>query len=145
VLRNVRDQILTAVPDGVYRDGVAAALGTVFRLLRERGQQLIWLGLLLAAIAYLAGPGRLPVQLRTGIAKAGRAGAARTSALAGHGPAWLVKHRDAVRLGGLALAAALALILSSWAALLAVGIALAVFELLITLATAPRQARTQVP
>jgi hypothetical protein len=44
-----------------------------------------------------------------------------------------------VRVAGVALAVLLALVSSSWAALLAIGLGLAAFEVLVTLVTAPRR------
>ncbi|WP_078624057.1 hypothetical protein, partial [Streptomyces monomycini] len=64
VLRAVRDQILTQVPSGVYREGARNALWTIFTTLRDRGDLLLWLGVVLALVMYLVGPGRLPAGLR---------------------------------------------------------------------------------
>ena len=129
VLRGVRDQVLAEVPPGVYRDGVAAALTSVFSLLRERGTQLIWIGALLAAVAYLAGPGLGGRWLRRGLAATGRGG----RVLAGRAPGWIAGHLDVVRVGGLVVAAVVALLLSSWSALLLVLVVLAAFEVGVTL------------
>lgn len=133
VLRNVRDELLSQVPAGVYRDGAAAAVTSVFSLLRERGTQLIWIGAILAALAYLVGPGRGPVwlrhQARRGLAATGRGG----RAVGGQAPGWIASHLDAVRVGGLVVAAVVALLLSSWTALLIVAILLAAFEVGVTL------------
>jgi len=133
VLRAVRREILAEVPQGVYRDGVAAALNTVFGGLRERGVQLIWLGALLAALAYLVGPGRGPVWLRDQARRAaGRLGrAARVTVT--RGPGWTGRHLDLLRIAGVAAAAVLALLLSSWTALLVVLLGLTAFEVAITM------------
>jgi len=135
-LRSVRGQLLATVPTGVYRDGAAAALSTVLGGLRTRGVQLIWIGVLLAAAMYLIGPGRGPTWLRrhlaAGIRAAGRWIRSGAHRLAAHGPGWTSEHRDTLRVGGLALAAVLALILSSWTSLLVVLAALAAYELLVT-------------
>jgi len=150
ILRRVREQLLLEVPAGTYREGVAAALTTIFALLRQRGTQLIWIGALLALLAYLVGPGRVPVWLRRQVARgageAGRWTGRGTRALATHGPAWTAGHLDAIRVAGIVVAAVLALILSSWTSLLVIAVALAAFELLVTLvgrATPP--ATTVVP
>jgi hypothetical protein len=128
VLRGVRKDLLAQVPAGVYRDGVAAAMTSVFSLLRERGTQVIWIGALLAAIAYLAGPGRGPVWLRHRIGRGFAATGRGCRAVGRRAPGWIAAHLDVVRVGGLVVAAVLALLLSSWSALLVVLIALAVFE-----------------
>jgi hypothetical protein len=145
VLRRVREQILIEVPAGTYRDGVDAAFTIVFATLRERGTQLIWIGALLAALMYVIGPGRAPVWVRRRTAAAARASGRwivrGTRATAAHGPGWLAAHLDAVRVGGAAVAAVLALILSSWTSLLVILVTLAVFEVTVTL-VARRAAET---
>lgn len=61
VIRTVRSQLIEQVPSGVFRSGVDAAGQIVFVTLRERGTQLLWLGILIALVAYLVGPGRAAV------------------------------------------------------------------------------------
>jgi hypothetical protein len=133
VLRGVRRQVLGEVPAGVYRDGVDAAMTAVFGSLRERGIQLVWIGVILALLAYLVGPGRLPVWLRRQVARGGtwawqhgRTGTAKA-------PAFIASHLDPVRIAGLVVAAVLALALSSWTALLVIVLLLAVYEAGVTL------------
>jgi hypothetical protein len=136
-LRAVRAQLLIQVPAGTYRDGAAAAITTTTGILRERGTQLIWLGAVLALVAYLVGPGRVPVWLRRHLAIAGRfAGRGlRHGVRVGVtvGPSWLARHRDAVRVSGVAAAVLAALLLSSWTGLLVVVVVLAVFEAAVSL------------
>jgi hypothetical protein len=136
VLRRIRGELLLEVPTGTYRDGVDSALTTVFAGLRDRGTQLTWIGVLLALVMYLVGPGRVPVWLRTQVARtargAGRGLARGTGSLATHGPGWTAVHLDAVRVGGVVVAVLLALLLTSWASLLVIVVALAVFEVLVT-------------
>ncbi|MCY1136849.1 hypothetical protein OWR29_02485 [Actinoplanes sp. Pm04-4] len=129
VLRAVRRQVVEGVPAGTYRDGVDAAVTTVFASLRERGTQIIWIGAILAVLAYLAGPGRLPVWLRRQI----RRGAARVWQLVGRAPVFIAAHLDAVRIAGLIVAGVLALILTSWTALLVIVVVLAAYEVAVTL------------
>ncbi|MEU4159053.1 hypothetical protein [Actinoplanes sp. NPDC026670] len=133
LLRAVRGQILAEVPDGAYRAGVDAAMTTVFSLLRTRGEQLIWIGITIAALAYLVGPGRFPVWLR-GAVRRGVVFLWRWAA-AGvrQAPGFITGHLDAVRVGGLIVAALLALILSSWTALLLIAVLLAAYEIGVTL------------
>jgi hypothetical protein len=149
VARSIRTDVLAQVPVGVYRDGVAAAMTSVFATLRERGQQLAWLGVALAAIAYLIGPGRLPVRLRGLGARGTRAGARGTArgarAVARHAPGWIARHLDAVRIGGVVVAVLLALIFSSWTSLLVLVLALAAFEIVVTLAARARPAHAPAP
>ncbi|MEU7580862.1 hypothetical protein AB0B50_25025 [Streptomyces sp. NPDC041068] len=140
VLRAVRDQLLDQVPSGVYREGVRSALWTVFTTLRERGDQLLWLGVAIAVIAYLVGPGRLPVLLRRLVAQGTRAtghflakSADRIGTKESSVRPWLARHADVLRVSGVVVAALVALLLSSWTALLVVGVLLAAYELAITL------------
>src|SRR5439155_19306881 len=92
-LRAVRDQLLAQVPAGTYRDGTAAAVTLVTGTLRERGEQVIWLGAGLAVVAYLVGPRRLPVRLRRYTVAGYRTVARRTgrglSVFAAVGSGWM--------------------------------------------------------
>jgi hypothetical protein len=137
VLRAVRRQVLAEVPPGVYHDGVAAAMTSVFGPLRERGTQLLWTGAVLALLAYAAGPGRAPVWARRQIGRGGRAVGRSVGRAAGvattRGPGFVARHADPLRLGGLAVAVVLALVLSSWTALLVVAAVLAGYEIAVTL------------
>jgi hypothetical protein len=137
VLRGVRDQLLAQVPEGVYRDGVAAAVTSVFSLLRTRGTQLIWIGAILAAVCYLCGPGRGAVLVRRwvtlGVVAVAVAIARGYRWVVAGAPAWIAAHRDLLRVGGLVVGGILALVLSSWTALLVIAIVLAAYEVGITL------------
>ncbi|MEV0522327.1 hypothetical protein AB0I66_02795 [Streptomyces sp. NPDC050439] len=138
VLRAVRDQLLGQVPDGVYRDGARAAMWTVFESLRERGDQLLWLGVAIAVLAYLVGPGRLPKALRRYVAQGARA-TGHFLAKAGDRVdgarvrPWVARHADVLRVAGVAVAALVALLLSSWTGLFVVGALLAAYAIGITL------------
>jgi hypothetical protein len=136
-LRAVRTQLLAEVPRGVYRDAAAATLSTITAVLRTRGTQIIWLGVLLAVVMYLIGPGRIPVWLRhhgsNAMHGAGRQLSRGWAATRARGPGWVAGHLDAVRLGGVVVAVIAALLLSSWAGLLVVAIILAAFEIAVTL------------
>ncbi|GGQ48951.1 hypothetical protein [Couchioplanes azureus] len=135
-LRVVRAELLERVPAGVYRDGVAATFTSVFGPLRDRGVQLIVLGAVLALGMYLIGPGRWPRWLRaraaTGLRATGRGIGALTRILVAQGPGWAAAHRDALRVGGVVTAAVLALLISSWLSLLVVALALAAYEVGVT-------------
>ena len=137
VLRGVRDQLLNQVPGGVYRDGVAAAVTSVFSLLRTRGTQLIWIGAILAVVAYLVGPGRGAVWVRRHVARGAvvtwNAGTRGGRWLGANAPGWIAAHLDLLRVGGLVAGGILALVLSSWTSLLIVVIVLAAYEVGVTL------------
>lgn len=137
ILRAVRAQLLAQVPAGTYRDGAAAAVTIITGLLRDRGTQLLWLGVVIALVAYLVGPGRVPSWLRSQIAAAtrgaGRATRRGTRLLAARGPSWIARYRDPLRIAGVVLAVLLALAFSSWTALLVLAVGLVVYEGVVTL------------
>jgi len=136
ILRAVRAQLLEQEPAGLYRDGLAATLTIVFGVLRTRGQQLIWIGALLAVAMYLIGPGRAPTWLRhqiaAGMRAAGRGLRTGGRAAATHGPGWIAGHVDVLRIAGLVVAVVLALVLSSWTVLLVIALVLAAYEVFVT-------------
>ncbi|MEU6963294.1 hypothetical protein [Streptomyces chrestomyceticus] len=140
VLRAVRDQLLAQVSSGVYRDGVRNALWTVFTTLRDRGDLLLWLGVALALVMYLVGPGRLPAGLRRQTSRGARATgrfavrAGRKVSTGSGAHAWVRDHADVLRVAGVVAAALVALLLSSWASLLVIAVVLAAYEAAVTLA-----------
>jgi len=136
-IRTVKAQVLAQVPEGTYRNGADAAVTTIFASLRDRGLLLLWLGVALAVVAYLCGPGRIPRWLRREVVRGGRyvgtwlrRGGGRAVA---DGPAWVHGHLDVLRVAGVIVAVVAALLLSSWTSLLVVAIVLGVYELLVTL------------
>lgn len=149
VLRAVRAQLLLEVPAGVYRDGVAATLTSVFGPLRTRGVQLVVIGAVLALAMYLAGPGRGPAWLRrrlaTGLRTTGRGAGVAGRAVVAHGPGWTADHLDAMRVGGVVVAAALALLLSSWTSLLVIALVLIAYEVAVTVAARWGRTRSRRP
>ncbi|HEX5205349.1 hypothetical protein ACFQS1_33355 [Paractinoplanes rhizophilus] len=149
VLRGVRDQLLAQVPEGVYRDGVAAAVTSVFSLLRTRGTQLIWIGAILAVVCYLFGPGRGAVwlrgQVRRGAVAGGQATARGGRWLGANAPGWTAAHRDVLRVGGLVVGGILALILTSWTSLLIIAVVVAAYEVAVTLIGRTEPAPGEVP
>ena len=124
------------MPAGQLRDGADAAVQVVFVTLRERGTQLLWLGILIALVAYLVGPGRAPVALRHGVVQAAHSltrRARRYSAVAiANGPEFARAHRDPLRIGGAVAAGVLLLFFSSWTGLFVIALALGLYELLVT-------------
>jgi hypothetical protein len=141
--------LLERVPAGLYRNGVAEALTSVFSPLRTRGTQLIWIGAVLALAMYLIGPGRGPTWLRQRIAAgarfAGRGARAGGHGLAVHGPGWTAAHVDTLRVGGVVVAAVLGLLLSSWTSLLVIAVVLAAYEVLVTVAARMVKPRSAPP
>jgi hypothetical protein len=136
-LRAVRSQLLEQIPAGVYRDGVGTAVTIVFSQLRTRGIQLIWLGVILAVLMYLIGPGRGPTWLRRQIAAGARAAGhgmrVGSRVVVTRGPGFIGRYRDPLRIAGIVVASVLALILSSWTALLVIAMVLAAYEVFVTL------------
>jgi len=120
----------------VMRDGADAAVQTVFAGLRERGTQLLWLGVLVALVAYLVGPGRGPVALRREVVRAahflGSRGRRYAAVAVADGPSLARGHLDQLRVGGAVVAGVLLLFYSSWTGLLVIALALGVYELLVT-------------
>jgi hypothetical protein len=138
MLRAIRAQLIEQVPAGQLRDGADAAVQVVFATLRERGTQLLWLGVLIALVAYLVGPGRGPVALRQGVVQAAHflsRRARRYAAVAvADGPGFARAHRDPLRIGGAVAAGVLLLFFSSWTGLFVIALALGLYELLVTAA-----------
>ncbi|GGY99156.1 hypothetical protein [Streptomyces poonensis] len=139
VLRAVRDHLLGQVRPGVYREGVRTALWDVFEPLRTRGDQLLWAGVALAVLAYLVGPGRLPVALRHCVVQGAQATGrlltrvGQRARSVGRSRPWIRGHADVLRVGGVVVAVLTALLLSSWAGLLVVAAGLAAYEGAVTL------------
>lgn len=136
VIRAIRAELIGQVPGGVYRDGVDAGVQIVFVTLRERGTQLLWLGVVIALVAYLVGPGRAPVALRHGIVEASKFVAQRarryTAVVVADGPGFARAYRDPLRIGGAVAAGVLVLFFSSWTSLLVIAVLLGLYELLVT-------------
>jgi hypothetical protein len=136
VLRNVRSQLIDQVPGGVLRSGVDAAVQIVFVTLRERGTQLLWLGILIALVAYLAGPGRGAVAVRHRAVQAGsflgERGRHFGSIAVAEGPGFARANRDPLRIGGVVAAGVLLVFFTSWTGLFWIAVALALYELAVT-------------
>ncbi|TMR04990.1 hypothetical protein ETD83_07210 [Actinomadura soli] len=131
VLRAVGDRLLERVPEGLYRQAASVAVHDIFRTLRDRGDLLLWLGVALAVLMYLVGPGRGPVALRR-------------YAVSGSHAAWsavrsdrfgerVVRHLDVLRIAGALVAALVVLLFASWTALLVILVVLAAYEVGVTL------------
>lgn len=131
-IRAVKAQVLGQVPAGVYRSAADTAVAAVFSGLYRNGIVLLAAGCLVAAAAYLVGPGRLPRWLRRKAIIGGKQlwGAGRRIGAAG--PGWSRRHVDLLRVAGVAVAAVAASLLSSWLGLLVVATVLAAYELMLT-------------
>jgi len=131
-VRAVKAQVLAQVPSGVYRSAADSAVTVVFSGLHRSGLGLLAAGGLLAALAYLAGPGRLPSWLRRRATDGGKQlwRVARPACAAS--PAWIRRHVDLLRVAGVVVAAVVASLLSSWTGLLVVATVLGAYELVLT-------------
>jgi hypothetical protein len=136
VLRNIRTQLIEQVPGGVFRSGVDAAVQIVFVTLRERGTQLLWLGILIALVAYLVGPGRAAVALRGWAVQAGHflgeRGRRYGAVAVAQGPGFARANLDPLRIGGVVVAGLLLLFFTSWTGLFVIAVLLVLYELLVT-------------
>jgi hypothetical protein len=118
VLRRVIEDLVDLVPEGPNRDAVREAARIVARGLRDRAWQVLVVGLVVAAGAYLAGPGRVAVGIR---------GAVRAAPTRARLP--VNANLDALRLAGVVVVAvALLRIDLSWAAIVAALALLAAYE-----------------
>jgi hypothetical protein len=135
LVRALRTQLIDQVPAGVMRTGVDAAVQIVFATLRDRGTQLIWLGIVIAVVAYLVGPGRGAVALRHGVVQAWQFLGVRTRRYAAvakaEGPDFAQDHLDPLRIGGAVVAGVLLLFFSSWTGLFVIAVLLGLYELLL--------------
>jgi hypothetical protein len=140
VIRAVRTQLIDQVPAGVMRAGVDAAVQIVFVTLRERGTQLLWLGILIALVAYLVGPGRAAVAVRhwavQGWQLLSRWARHYGAVAIAHGPDYARAHLDPLRIGGLVAAGVLLLFFTSWAGLFWILVLLGLYELLVAVVAA---------
>jgi hypothetical protein len=136
LIRTIRTQLIEQVPAGVLRSGVDAAVQIVFVTLRERGTQLLWLGIVIAVVAYLIGPGRAAVVFRRWSVQAGhflgQRGRRYGSLAVAEGPGFARANLDALRIGGVVAAGVLLLFFTSWAGLFWIAVLLGLYELLVT-------------
>jgi hypothetical protein len=135
VVRAITDSALASISDDVLRPAVDAGVREVFSSLRGFAALIFWLGLLLALVMYLAGPGRVAVRLRGWAAALGHWTSTRARAIAADEgwASWTARHLDVLRVTGAVVAALFLLWLQSWTALLVVGILLVLYEVGVTL------------
>jgi len=133
LIRNIRTQLVDQVQDPVLRSGVDASVQIVFQTLRERGTQVLWLGIVIAVVAYLAGPGRGAVASRRWAGRAGQFLGERSrrygSVAVAEGPGFARANLDALRIGGVVAAGVLLLFFTSWAGLFWIAVLLVLYEL----------------
>ncbi|MFC0431985.1 hypothetical protein [Kutzneria buriramensis] len=128
-MRAVKAQVLVQVPAGVYRSAADTAVTVVFSGLHRSGIGLLAAGCALAVLAYLVGPGRLPVWLRrSAVAVCTRMWPVVRRIWAAC-PGWIRRHVDLLRVAGVVVAAVVASVLSSWTGLLVVAAVLGAYEL----------------
>jgi hypothetical protein len=134
-LRTITDQAIAQVGDATLRPAVTAGVRELFSSLRGWAAILFWTGLLLALVLYLAGPGRFPRALRGRTAAAWGWSSARVRAVAADEgiASWVARNLDPLRIGGVVLAALLLVWLSSWTALVIIGVLLVLYEVGVTL------------
>jgi hypothetical protein len=136
LVRNIRSQLVEQVPEGVLRSGVDAAVQIVFVTLRERGTQLMWLGILIALVAYLVGPGRGAVALRRWVVRGshfvGQKSRKYGAVAVADGPDFARAHLDPLRIGGAVVAGVLLIFFTSWTGLFVIALLLGLYELLVT-------------
>ncbi|MGQ0805884.1 MAG: hypothetical protein ACT4PI_18765 [Actinomycetota bacterium] len=130
VVRRVVGDLVDLVPAGENRDAVHAAAGIVARGLRERAWVVLVVGLVVAAAAYLAGPGRGAVWAR-GFARAavGRAGEGAAAFPTTPTGRWVHANVDGLRVAGVVMVMIALLELdSSWAGVFVALAVLAVYQ-----------------
>ena len=131
-MRVVKAQVLDQVPAGVYRSAADTAVTVVFAGLYRSGLGLLAAGCVVAALAYLTGPGRLPRWLRRKAIIGGRWLWHVGRRVGAASPGWIRRHVDLLRVAGVAVAAVVASLLSSWPGLLVVATVLGAYELVLT-------------
>jgi hypothetical protein len=123
-LRVVRRVITDRVEVDVRRQAVESLWGRLFETLFQQTAALAVLGLVIALGAWLAGPSRLAVGLRTRVRSVGRGEADEPATEPSGLGRVLGEHRTGVRLGILAVAAGVLLLLPGTSALAIVVVAL---------------------
>ncbi|HUF83014.1 MAG TPA: hypothetical protein VMQ81_00320 [Acidimicrobiia bacterium] len=130
IVRRVVADLVDLVPEGQIRDAVRAAAAVVADGLRDRAWFVLVVGLVVAATAYLVGPGRGAVWVR-GFARAlaGRAGAGATVFPTTPAGRWMHANVDGLRVAGVVMVMVALLELdSSWAGVVLGLAVLAVYQ-----------------
>jgi hypothetical protein len=135
VARTFTDQAVNGVGDSTLRPAVTAAVRELFSSLRGWAWLLLWSSLVLAAVAYLVGPGRGARAIRGWAVGAGRwtSRQARTVRENEGWATWTARYLDPLRIGGAVVALVLLIWLSSWVALFVIGALLVLYEVGVTL------------
>lgn len=133
--RALTSAAIANIGNATLRPVVQAASRELFSSLRGLGALLFWVSLALALVAYLIGPGRGARALRGWGVAGYRWSSERVQAVAANEgyASWVARNMDPLRIGGVVVAAVLLLILSSWTALVVIGVLLALYEVGVTL------------
>ncbi len=135
-LRAVNQSTLAGISDPELQTAASTSVRVIFETLRSAATALVIIGVLLALVAYLVGPGRFPVWLRSSTRKAAKKVSQSTqdAATSDRTAAFARTYLDPLRFGAIIVAVLALLIWSSW---LSFGIILAVlviFEVVVTIA-----------
>lgn len=135
LVRVVADDLVDLVPDETNRRAALATADVVSRGLRDRAWYLLVGALVVAAAAYLIGPGRVPVWARGAVRTAvGRARGGAASLPASPAGRWLRVNVDGLRVMGAVVAfAVVARLRPSWTGLVVVLVVLGAYEVALTL------------
>lgn len=143
VIRAVNSATVEGITNDTLRPAAEAALLVIFSSLRVYSWWLVVVGVAIALVAYLAGPGKIPAAVRGGISRAGRhAGEVATDVGAGERVA---ANLDRLRMAGVVLAVVVLLFWSTWWSLGVVVVLLTVFEVGVTVVAAQVGSRIPPP
>jgi hypothetical protein len=134
-LRALTNGTLATIKDPVLRPAATEGVHELFSSLRGFAILLFWIGLVLAVVMYLVGPGRYARWLRTTVARGWHWLVGKTRYVATHEgyAGWVAEHVDPLRIGGGIVAAVLLIFLSSWTALIVIGVLLVLYEVGVTI------------
>ncbi|MCU0265362.1 MAG: hypothetical protein MUC45_04480 [Actinomycetia bacterium] len=126
VVRSVLRGQVSSVPDELTQQAVRDALIVLLSTLKRNITLMFWIGLVVALVLYLAGPGRFPHWLR-GLVGQGAAAAGDDRVTA-----FVHANLDPLRIGGAAVAVLLWFLSPSWTTFLVLGVLLVGYELGVT-------------
>lgn len=133
-LRWARKDTISGISEGTMQAAADSAVTVVFETLRWTAWIILGIGLLIALVAALAGPGRFARATRAQVAAAGRAvGRGARNATGSDAQHWVADHADALRLGGVAVAVLVLIFWSSWIAFWIIAALLVAYLVVISL------------